>query len=258
MRVNIVINVDSKFSKQDIEHILERFTSEGELIGDGNRNVIKILEVNGERLNIKAFKIPNIINQIVYRFFRKSKSQRSYEYAYKLGSLGIKSPQPIAYIENTNLITFKKSYYISKQVNYDLTFHDLLISKDLPGYENIMRAFTQFTFLLHEKGIHFLDHSPGNTLITVADENYEFSLVDLNRMEFKTLTFDERMKNFARLSPRDQMLDIMSNEYSKIYTERPESEIKEKMYHYSHEFMNSFAKREAFKKKYFFWRKKKR
>jgi hypothetical protein len=258
MSVNIVISEDSKFLKTDIDQILHRFKNEGKLIGDGNRNVIKVLEVEGKQFNIKAFKIPNIVNQIVYRFFRKSKAQRSFEYATKLEALGIKSPQPIAYIEHKTILTFKKSYYISKQVNYDLTFHDLLLNKNLPGYENIMRAFTRFTFLLHEKGIHFLDHSPGNTLITVTDDNCEFALVDLNRMAFRTLSFDERMKNFARLSPRDHMLDIMSNEYSKIYKAHTEKEIKEKMYHYSREFMDSFAKREAFKKKYFFWRKKKR
>lgn len=257
MPVNIVINPDSKFSEEDVERILHRFANEGKLIGDGNRNVIKVLEVEGERLNIKGFKIPNIVNQIVYRFFRKSKAQRSFEYASKLGRLGINSPKPIAYIEFTNGITFQKSYYISEQVNYDLTFHDLLVNRTMPGYENIMRAFTRFTFQLHEKEIHFLDHSPGNTLITATDGAYQFALVDLNRMEFKTLSFDERMKNFARLSPKDDMLDIMSNEYSILYKAHSEKEIKEKMYQYSHAFMQSFAKREAFKKRYYFWRNKK-
>ncbi|OZV70041.1 lipopolysaccharide kinase InaA family protein [Winogradskyella aurantia] len=257
MRANIVINTDSKLAKEDVLHILERFANEGKLIGDGNRNVIKVLEVNGEQLNIKSFKIPNIINQVAYRFFRKSKAQRSFEYAYKLSELDIKTPQPVAYVEYTSGTTFKRSYYISKQIQYDLTFHDLLLNRNLPDYESIMREFTRFTFQLHEKGIHFLDHSPGNTLIRVNDDDFEFFLVDLNRMEFKILDFNERMKNFARLSPRDHMLDIMSNEYSKLYPLKSEAEIKEKMYFYSHQFMTSFAKREAFKKKYFFWRAKK-
>ena len=49
--------------------------------GVGNRNIIKIINIDGVDLNIKAFKIPNLINRIAYNFFRKSKAQRSFEYA---------------------------------------------------------------------------------------------------------------------------------------------------------------------------------
>jgi hypothetical protein len=109
---------------------------------------------------------------------------------------------------------------------------------------------------LHEKGIHFLDHSPGNTLIRHDDNDYQFYLVDLNRMEFKTLNYDERMANFARLSPRSKMLDIISDEYAKLIN-KPSAEVRERMLYFSKKFSSGFKKKEAFKKKYFFWRKKK-
>ena len=35
--------------------------------GIGTRNVIKIIPLNNVELNIKAFKIPNIVNQIAYK-----------------------------------------------------------------------------------------------------------------------------------------------------------------------------------------------
>ena len=109
---------------------------------------------------------------------------------------------------------------------------------------------------MHEKGIHFLDHSPGNTLIKKTDSGYDFYLVDLNRMNFKTLTYDERLANFARLSPKDYMLDIISDEYAKLIN-KPHEEVKERMYFFSKKFSSGFKKKEAFKKKYYFWRKKK-
>ncbi len=59
----MVMNTNSKFSNKHTVHILLGYNKEGELICDGNRNVIRVLEVDGERLNIKPFKIPNIINQ---------------------------------------------------------------------------------------------------------------------------------------------------------------------------------------------------
>jgi hypothetical protein len=75
-------------------------------------------------------------------------------------------------------------------------------------------------------------------------------------MEFKTLSDDERFANFARLSPKDYMLDIISEEYAKLIN-RPHEEVRKRMYHFSEKFSSGFKKKEAFKKKYYFWRKKK-
>ncbi|MTE27624.1 lipopolysaccharide kinase InaA family protein [Winogradskyella ouciana] len=256
MPVKIKIHKNSALTKASIERTLEKFNHEGELIGTGYRNVIKILDIEGERYNIKGFKVPNVVNKIVYRFFRKSKAERSFLYAQRLLDSGILTPSPEAYIEYTSLFVFGKSYYISKQLNYDFTIRKLIDEPQCEDYENILRQFTQFTFQLHEKGIHFLDHSPGNTLIKKDGDDYKFYLVDLNRMEFKTLSYNERLANFARLSPKDYMLDIISDEYAKLIN-KPHAEVRERMYYFSQKFSSSFKKKEAFKKKYYFWRKKK-
>ena len=184
--------------------------------GRGKRNIIKIIKLNDFDLNIKAFKVPNVINQIAYKFFRKSKAQRSFEYANKLKKLNIGTPNPIAYFEYKKGLFFKKSFYVSEQLNCDLTYRELIHDFNYPDYDNILRAFTRFTFNLHEKGIQFLDHSPGNTLIKKQDDNtYRFYLVDLNRMNFGTLNFETRIKNFARLSKHKSMVEVMSDEYAK-------------------------------------------
>ena len=187
--------------------------------GVGKRNIIKIVEVDGVNLNIKAFKIPNAINQIVYNFFRKSKAQRSFEYAKKLTEMNVGTPKPLAYFEFKKSLLFNKSFYISEQLDCDLTYRELLHDFNYPDYDNILRAFTRFTYSLHEKGIQFLDHSPGNTLIKKNGDNYDFYLVDLNRMNFGTLDFDTRMQNFARLSKYKEMVEVMSDEYAKCSNE---------------------------------------
>lgn len=256
MSVKIKIHESSYLTKESIQEMLNKFSREGELIGTGYRNVIKILDINGIRYNIKAFKVPNLVNKIVYRFFRKSKAERSYLYAERLLADGVLTPKPEAFIEYTSLISFGKSYYISKQLEYDFTIRKLVDDPSTDDYENILRKFTQFTFQLHEKGIHFLDHSPGNTLIKKDGDEYKFYLVDLNRMEFKNLSYDERLANFARLSPKDQMLEILSDEYSKLIN-KPHAEVRERMFYFSQQFSSKFKKREAFNKKYYFWRKKK-
>lgn len=75
-------------------------------------------------------------------------------------------------------------------------------------------------------------------------------------MKFQEMNFEERMKNFAKLSPKDVMLDIMCDEYSKLYPFKSKSEIIEKMYYFSNKFSTFYKKKERFKKRYFFWRNK--
>jgi hypothetical protein len=211
--------------------------------------------VDGKTVNIKSFKIPNIINKIAYKYFRKSKARRSFEYACALLEKGIGTPEPIAYFENDSWIGLKDSYYVSEHVVTELTFRELVEISDYPDHENILRQFTKFSFDLHEKGIEFLDHSPGNTLIKkVAENQYAFFLVDLNRMNFHdSMDFDLRMKNLSRLTPKKEMIAVMSDEYAKYY-DQPSALILEKMWGATIEFQEKFAQKQRLKKKLKFWK----
>ncbi len=209
------VHSDYSQYKDFLDDCIFNFDSKGEPFGNQKRNSLKLFSQNKLIVNIKSFKVPNVFNQIGYKFFRKSKAQRSYEYALKLKELGIGTPDAIAYYEATSFFLFKKSYYISEQLECDLTYRELINDFQYEDYDNILRQFTRFTFQLHEKGIEFLDHSPGNTLIVKNDKNYRFYLVDLNRMKFGPMDFDTRMKNFARLSKYKHMVEIMSDEYAK-------------------------------------------
>ena len=222
--------------------------------GVGDRNTIKILNIDGVNVNIKAFKIPNIFNQIAYRFFRKSKAERSFEYAKKLIELGIGTPKPLAFFEYNTLLLFKKSFYLSEQQDYDLTYRELITDLNYPNHETILRAFTRFTYLLHEKGVQFLDHSPGNTLIKKNGDNYDFYLVDLNRMNFDELNFESRIKNFSRLTMYKSMVEIMSDEYAKCSGEDRQL-IFNLMWESTLLFQKKYQNRMRLKKKLKFWKK---
>jgi len=169
---------------------------------------------------------------------------------------GIGTPQPIAYAENCTISGLEKSFYVSEHLQAELTYRELVENPDFPDHQNILRQFTAFTFKLHEKGIEFLDHSPGNTLIKKeADGTYSFFLVDLNRMNFHdAMDFKIRMKNFSRLTPKKEMISIMSNEYAKLYATQSEAIIFEKMWFYTNDFQAKFQRKRARKKMIFFWR----
>lgn len=248
--------VSEKYStdRGRIINLLKDFDQKGELYGNGARNKIKIFELEGHKVNIKSFKVPNFINKLAYRFFRKSKAQRSFEYAHQLLSKGIGTPYPFAYAEEKKGLFFNKSYYVSEHLESDLTYRTLVQQKDYPQWEEILRAFTRFTYELHEKKIQFLDHSPGNTLIKMNAGAYQFFLVDLNRMNFKPLNFEERMKNFSRLTPEKEMVEVMASEYAKLY-DRSEAEVFERMWFYTEEFQRKFLQKKQMKKKLKFWKK---
>ena len=248
-----VFHNDYKTHKETIQGFIENFDNLGEQFGKANRNTIKLFDLGKQKVNIKSFKVPNIFNQFIYKFIRKSKAQRSFEYATMLLEYGIGTPQPIAYYEFTTPFLFKKSYYVSEHLECDLTYRELTTNFDYPDYETILRSFTQFTFQLHEKNIQFLDHSPGNTLIRKVNGKYEFFLVDLNRMKFKPLDFQTRIKNFRKLTVHKSMVEIMSDKYSKLYGENYEK-VFDLMWKSTEGFQRKFHRKKNLKKKLMFWK----
>lgn len=246
----------SKYIKYqtEIDSFINGFSISGELLGNEKRNSIKLFELETETVNIKSFKIPNVFNKIAYKFLRKSKAQRSFEYAEKLLSLDIGTPHPIAYYEFSNGLFFGKSYYLSEHIHYDLTYRELIRDLNYPDHGNILRAFTKFTFKLHENNIYFLDHSPGNTLIKREGDTYKFYLVDLNRMQFKPLSFEERIQNFERLSKHESMVKVMSDEYAKLIN-KPYEKIFNLMWKLTQEYQQKFHRKRKLKKRLKFWNK---
>lgn len=251
-------HIHPQFSRYqpDIEKILGDFSQSGTLFGDGKRNKIKLFDLDGQTINVKSFKVPNLINRVAYRFFRKSKARRSFEFANILLEHGIGTPQPIAYAEQFVATGLGKSFYISEHLDCQLTYRELVEVPDYPDHDNILRQFVHFCFKLHENGIEFLDHSPGNTLIRkAANGTYEFFLVDLNRMAFHDrMDFAQRMKNLSRLTPKKEMVAVMANEYAKLYQDKPEAEIFETMWQFTHEFQAKFHKKIKIKKALKFWK----
>ncbi len=249
-----VFSEEYKRYKKEVMELIRTFDEGGENLGEPGRNTIKVFYLDTKKINIKSFKVPNAINKVAYKFFRKSKAERSFYYASHLLSVGIGTPAPVAYLEEEKAFSFGKSYYISEQLPYDLTYRELVSRPDFPKHEEILRAFTRFTFRLHEKKIEFLDHSPGNTLIQLNNGDYRFFLVDLNRMNFRELNFIQRMENFARLTPKKEMVEVMADEYAKLI-KKPKAEVFEKMWYFTQLFQAKFHRKQQMKKKLKFWKK---
>lgn len=235
-----------KIHKARILKFINDFNQAGSALDVNARNSIKLFELDSKTLNIKAFRKPNLINRFAYRFFRKSKAERSFEYAGYLLKNNIGTPHPVAYAEELSAFQFLRSYYVSEHLDYDLTFRELDLN--IKGHKEILKAFSRFTFKLHENEVEFLDHSPGNTLIVLSEPEPKFYLVDLNRMNFRKLDFEARMKNFSRLTPKREMVKVMASEYAKLIG-RPETEVFGRMWFYTERFQYRFMRKHRWKKK---------
>ncbi|MFA7687857.1 MAG: lipopolysaccharide kinase InaA family protein [Moheibacter sp.] len=238
------INPDFKPFEHEIQAAFQQFDHSGTNFMVGERNHIKLFEIGDHTINVKSFKIPNKLNQLVYKYFRKSKARRSFEFANVLLKEGIGTPIPVAFQENFNTFGLQRSFYASLHQDYDLTFRELVEVKNYPDEENILRKFTRFCYKMHEAGIEFKDHSPGNTLIKKTDEDeYEFYLVDLNRMNFHdSMNMELRMKNLSRLTPKKEMVEIMANEYALVSGENPENLFK-LLWNFTSEFQTKYHRK---------------
>ncbi|MGB5990067.1 MAG: lipopolysaccharide kinase InaA family protein [Marinifilaceae bacterium] len=211
--MKLVINNAYKKYYDKIKEITFDFDSLGTLIYDG-RNQIRNIELDDIILNIKSFKKPNVINKLIYKYFRKSKAARSYEFANKLISLDLNTPINIAYIE-TGKLFLSKSYYICEYFENDFSMLEVLEER-VADRENVIRQFANFTYSLHKKGVLHLDYSPGNILIKKLGDNYIFSLVDINRMKFLDVSLEMGIRNFSKLWNSEDMLKFISEEYAKL------------------------------------------
>jgi len=255
--MKLIVNPQFKSIEKELFDVIHSFDQNGQLLVKGSRNTIRIFETSLGELNVKSFKKPHLINTIVYKFIRASKAKRSYDFGLKLTKMGIGTPTAIAYAEFSNGIGLGKSFYVCRHIDAEYTYRDLVAQPFLKHHGQILRAFTRFCFKLHENGVEFKDHSPGNTLIKLDENNtYSFYLVDLNRMNFLSeMPFEQRMYNLRRLTPKKEMITVMANEYSKLYTEKSESEIFQLLWQYTCDFQDKFHRKQRMKKRIKFWKK---
>lgn len=246
-----------EYLESEFDEILNNFKNDGKLIGSEKRNVIKYFDLKeGTKVNVKSFKKPHLLNTIVYGYIRKSKAQRSFEYALMLNKIGIGTPQPYAYYENKTFLGLRESFYFSLQQDVDLMFRNLVQDPNYVNRNEIIKQTAQFIFKIHSKGIEFIDNTAGNILIKkVSDNEFTFYLVDLNRMNFNSdLDMKKRVKNLAKLTTEDDINYILAKEYAKLY-EVDENDFFRMLKVESYRFINKFKRRRKFKKMIKFWKK---
>jgi RIO-like serine/threonine protein kinase len=179
------------------------------------RNELKVIELNGISTVVKAFRVPNFLNQFIYAYVRKSKAYKAFHNAQKLHNLGVATPEAIGYIEFFQFGLLKESFFISKKFDYDFTIAH--IRDEQPEYkEKVLQDFAKFSYEIHQKGVWHVDYSGGNILVKKNNDGYEFSLVDINRMKFRPINNYEGLENFNKLWFNEEDLTTIAKTYSHL------------------------------------------
>ncbi|MDA3907916.1 MAG: hypothetical protein PF437_02395, partial [Sulfurimonas sp.] len=197
---NILLNIKSIFSENSQTIHLAR-------------NELKVIEIENIQTVVKAFRVPNFLNQFVYAYLRKSKAYKAFHNATKLHELEVSTPEAIGYIEFFKSGLLKESFFISKEFRYDFTIAH--IRDDQPKYkEKVLQDFAKFSYDVHKKGVWHVDYSGGNILIREEDGKYIFSLVDINRMKFRNISSYEGLENFNKLWFNEKDLTTIAKTYA--------------------------------------------
>lgn len=188
---------------------------EGEVIYDG-RNQLRRFFVEGQRLIVKSFRVPNWVNRIAYGWLRASKAERSFTYAARLRALGIGSPAPVGWLTERSGLLFGRSYYVSLESRLPYTYKAIMdgaLPSDLE--ERALKAIGAVTARLHNHGMLHKDYSRGNILFGPApDGSVEVELIDLNRLRFGRVSFSAGLANlFERLPATPEQHAILECAY---------------------------------------------
>ncbi len=251
--MKLILHPQFEHLRQFVEELPQRFSKEGEVLQD-RRNTIKIFHVNGLDINVKRFRVPFFFNRIIYTFFRASKASKAYLNALEVLRRGFETPHSIAYIEQYRGGLLHWSYYISLQSSFRQEMRDYYFGP-LTGNEPLIKAFAQYTADLHENGICHNDYSPGNVLIGRNQEQYRFSLVDINRMKFKPMNLKEGCRNLKRMFENQELYVFLAREYARKRGFSPEECIKQTLHYNSLSLQRDRRKKRVkrFRKKLFTW-----
>ena len=251
MSVSIKLNSEYLSKKDAVLELVSSFENEGTMIMKGSRNTIKSNFLDDEKVTIKFFATPGLFKSIIYSFFKDSKAKRSFDYANYLIKNDVQTPKPIAFIEEKNSFgLLKNSYYLCSHIDYDFTIRELIHNPIFPERTIILEQFATFTFKMHEAKINFLDHSPGNTLIVKKDSaNYDFYLIDLNRMKFEKLSIENRMDNFKKMWLSKTMVKVIAKKYAQLSSQSDEK-LHQILLQKTKEFKGKITKKKYLKRKF--------
>ncbi|MCM1111163.1 MAG: lipopolysaccharide kinase InaA family protein [Clostridium sp.] len=187
-------------------------------IYDGRRNKVYALGapvgVGFEELNVKAFRVPVLINRFVYGRLRRGKARRAFDNARRLTAMGIRTAAPVAFVEERGLL-YGRSYFVSEQL--PAQWRVIRGVEQWDGFDGLLRDLARFLLSLHRRQVWMKDFSPGNVLMRVGEDgSREFAIIDINRMEFGVTDWKKFVTNFQAIFDTPEATARFARSYAEV------------------------------------------
>lgn len=187
----------------------------GELVYE-SRNQVARFPLGAQTVMVKRFKRVNIIQQVVYTFFRKTKAERAFLFAETFAQRGINTPHRVAYMERRRLGLFTTGYFVSLETEGTKTS---LLLREVKDYDpQLAEAVARQVVLMHSKGILHGDLNLSNFLCTRDDSGFHFTMIDINRSRFcDGFPSDSQcLENMVRLTHRRDLYEDLIRRYARL------------------------------------------
>lgn len=212
MKTEIFVNPRFSYLSDYIQNIPANFNSIGYEIQKG-RNEVRVVSDKDLKFVVKYFKRVTWVNRLIYATVRKSKAQRAYENSKCLLRKEITSPEPIAFMNIYKHGILYRSYYVSWFTYYKPLKE--LLALPIKESEEGLKAFARFTYRLHTAGILHDDFTIENVLYSDDENDYDFSLIDNNRMRFRSYSYKRGLRNLERLKVPVDKMGVIAAEYAR-------------------------------------------
>ena len=164
---------------------------------------------------VKSFRLQRIYDQLRFHFL-ESKATRALNIALAMLSLRVKTPRPVAVVEERGRLNRLLRSVLVTEYLAD-AFSMLHFDDATPMWPKIRRCLPQIALdmrRMHDAGIVHNDFHGGNILVKQRRDDLEFYYIDLNRARTRgKLTLQQRMNDLVRFELNKEDLAIFLRSY---------------------------------------------
>ena len=178
-QTTVIIHPRYRAALNTVLHLPDIFDTEGITLYRG-RNVVKRFDTDNGTWVVKRYKRPNRVQRIAYTFFKKSKAERAYHYAWLMRERGIDTPEGIACILQKHNRLLQDSYFVATLCTYRPVFPELVPTEHYD--QQLAHSLAAFLVHMHRQGVMHGDLNLNNILYSrLADGQWHFCVIDTNR-----------------------------------------------------------------------------
>ncbi len=216
MNERIEINPRYEHLRDYIAALPSIFESSGEVIYKGRNEVRRMTAPDGTDIVVKRFGRLSFVRRTIYSTVESSKAKRAYDYGLRFLSMGIDTPEPIAYIEVYKDGLLYDAYFVSGRSEYQPLFGPLVEADEFD--RGLADKVTRLMVDLHSHGAMHGDPNLNNILYTrSADGTVHLQVIDTNRSSFGSqISIEHRLKNLMRVSHRRDLLKYVAERYAEL------------------------------------------